>query len=219
MGGITTPNRRCAPEGVAVGTNLYRSIFGDHTVRFGDAVVTALEDARPQISAAEFLLDTFCLLGDPATLLAPPGFSFEDWQPLVFTPSELGDPETSGPSSDPEGDGLNNTVEFAFNLDPTNYYPVSSHLTPYVVTEISIPETNDYATVKFPRRKWYEGIEYEISVTDNLINGVWSTSPSALQEVGTSEIDAVMEEVTVRINPAFAGGDRIYVRLRIVPDP
>jgi hypothetical protein len=207
------------PEGAIVGTNLYGQIFSEHTVRFGDAILAALENARPGLSAVEFLLDTFCLLGDPALVLAPPGFSFQDWQPLVFTPSDLGDPEISGPSSDPEGDGLNNTVEFAFNYDPTNYYPVSSHLTPYVVTEVVIPDTNDYATVKFPRRKWYEGIEYEISITGDLTNGLWSTSPSLVEEIGASDMDDVMEEVTVRINPPLAVGDRIYVRLRIVPDP
>ena len=49
--------------------------------------------------------------------LALEGYSA--WQRLYFTPAEIGNPSTTGPLADFDGDGIGNLLEFALNLDPS----------------------------------------------------------------------------------------------------
>jgi hypothetical protein len=49
--------------------------------------------------------------------LAPESYSA--WQRLYFTPAEIGNPATTGPLADFDGDGIGNLLEFALNLDPS----------------------------------------------------------------------------------------------------
>ncbi len=46
--------------------------------------------------------------------------TFEDWQEENFTPSELLDPDISGPTADPDLDNVTNLYEYAFGTDPNN---------------------------------------------------------------------------------------------------
>ena len=52
-----------------------------------------------------------------AGALAPESFSA--WQRLYFTPAQIAAPATTGPLADFDGDGINQLLEFALNLDPT----------------------------------------------------------------------------------------------------
>lgn len=45
--------------------------------------------------------------------------SYSAWQRLYFTPAEIGNPATTGPLADFDGDGIGNLLEFALNLDPS----------------------------------------------------------------------------------------------------
>ena len=45
--------------------------------------------------------------------------SYSAWQRLYFTPGQIATPATTGPLADFDGDGINNLLEFALNLDPT----------------------------------------------------------------------------------------------------
>ena len=44
--------------------------------------------------------------------------TFSDWQAEKFTLEELADPQISGPTADPDGDGISNFWEYAFDLNP-----------------------------------------------------------------------------------------------------
>ncbi|MCF7760871.1 MAG: autotransporter-associated beta strand repeat-containing protein, partial [Cephaloticoccus sp.] len=44
--------------------------------------------------------------------------SFDLWSDQYFTPEELADANISGPSADPDGDGLTNLLEYALDLGP-----------------------------------------------------------------------------------------------------
>jgi hypothetical protein len=48
-------------------------------------------------------------------LLTPP---YQLWQQANFTPTELADPTISGDTGDPDGDGIPNLAEYAFNTNP-----------------------------------------------------------------------------------------------------
>ncbi len=45
--------------------------------------------------------------------------SYAAWLTLYFTPTQISNVSVSGPSADPDGDGVSNLLEFALNLDPT----------------------------------------------------------------------------------------------------
>ncbi len=48
------------------------------------------------------------------------GSSYSFFQSIYFTPAQQNDPSISGPSADPDHDGLTNGIEYALGLDPTN---------------------------------------------------------------------------------------------------
>ena len=50
---------------------------------------------------------------------ALPAENFAAWERAYFTPGQLADAAVAGPDADPDGDGVPNLLEFAFNLDPT----------------------------------------------------------------------------------------------------
>ena len=49
---------------------------------------------------------------------ALPAEDFGSWQHAYFTPDQIADDTISGPGADPDGDGIPNLLEFAFDLDP-----------------------------------------------------------------------------------------------------
>jgi hypothetical protein len=59
---------------------------------------------------------TLALIGPAAPLTFT--LTFASWQASEFTPTELPDPDISGPDADPDMDGLKNIIEFAFGLNP-----------------------------------------------------------------------------------------------------
>jgi hypothetical protein len=44
--------------------------------------------------------------------------TFDLWRAAKFSPNELSDPNISGATADPDHDGINNRLEYAFGLDP-----------------------------------------------------------------------------------------------------
>ncbi|MGD7654308.1 MAG: hypothetical protein ACQCXQ_13900, partial [Verrucomicrobiales bacterium] len=46
--------------------------------------------------------------------------TYGTWRELYFSETERFDPLVSGPTADPDGDGLDNTIEYAFGFDPVN---------------------------------------------------------------------------------------------------
>ena len=59
---------------------------------------------------------TLALIGPAAPLTFT--LTFASWQASEFTPTEVPDPDISGPDADPDMDGLKNIIEFAFGLNP-----------------------------------------------------------------------------------------------------
>ena len=56
---------------------------------------------------------------DPAAPPAVPLETFASWQHGYFTPAQIADATVADPLADPDGDGITNLQEYAFNLDPT----------------------------------------------------------------------------------------------------
>lgn len=47
--------------------------------------------------------------------------SYSEWSGIFFTPVQLADPSVSGPEADPEGDGLNNLMEYVTGGNPLGW--------------------------------------------------------------------------------------------------
>ena len=86
-----------------------------------------------------------------------PTESFADWQAAYFTPDQIADATVSGPTADPDADGIVNLLEFAFNLDPTFAEPAvmiagtGLRGLPLIQAE-QISATDQRLTVEFVRR-------------------------------------------------------------------
>jgi hypothetical protein len=137
---------------------------------------------------------------------------------MTFTPSELGDPQVSGPEADPDDDDLENLWEFALGYSPTNHNDV-----PFFWAELRTVQegggTNDYATVLMRRRKIYEGIDYRVEACYNLPAGTWNSDEQTTTVVDVQPIDDLMEEAVWRVFPKLRPGVPVSVRTRIVLDP
>ena len=121
-----------------------------------------------------------------------PAEDFAAWQQAYFTPDQIADDATGGPNADPDGDGVSNLLEFAFNLDPT--FPEPAVMTadtglrglPLIRLE-QINDSDRRLTVEFVRRTAGSGagLTYATQFASDL-NGDWQTG-------GTESVTAINE--------------------------
>ena len=163
------------------------------------AVPTSFYDT--QISSRLAWIES--VVGDTRTL---PAEDFAAWRSAYFTPDQIADAATSGPNADPDGDGVTNLLEFAFNLDPTFPEPVTMTAgtglrgLPLVRLETAA-NSERRLTVEFVRRTAGSGagLTYAVQFTSDLTGG-WQTG-------GTESVTAIngrWERVKVT-DPVAAG--------------
>ena len=121
-----------------------------------------------------------------------PAENFAAWQSAYFTPDQIADDTVGGPNADPDGDGVSNLLEFAFNLDPT--FPEPAVMTagtglrglPLIRLE-QIDASDRRLTVEFVRRTAGSGagLTYATQFTSDLQAG-WQTG-------GTESVTAINE--------------------------
>ena len=137
-----------------------------------------------------------------------------DWEAENFTPSELLDPDVSGPDADPDLDGVSNLREYAFGTDPrdnmsgpfdlaysgnsTSGYSVVDEGRPRLVVETSVGGSTS-TRVFFIRRKtaYTSDLTYVVQFSNN--GTTWVTtaaSPSVLADDGIYELVAVSYPLT-----------------------
>jgi autotransporter-associated beta strand protein len=144
------------------------------------------------------LVNNGTILSDPTPVLDPGIFT--DWQALVWPGTT--DPETIGLDADPDGDGRNNLLEWALNLDPQ----LPDVFTPTFILSGGTIETT------YTRRKVAPGeASYQVEWSDTLADD-WSNAnvltdpPVSLWSAGESVRSTL---------PAGAGGER-FVRVKVV---
>ena len=145
--------------------------------------------------------------GQDASVLAAE--SFADWQTLYFTPDQLADATVSGPNADPDGDGVENLLEFAFNLDPTFAEPAvmvagtGLRGLPLVRLE-TVAEGDQRLTVEFVRRTAGSGsgLTYTVQFATDLAAGNWQTGGTE----SVTAINARWERVKVTDTMSAGGG-------------
>jgi sugar lactone lactonase YvrE len=121
----------------------------------------------------------------------------------------------SSPDADPDGDGVKNALEYAFNISPLH----PDALRPVGLLSAG-PEPNaTYPALKFKRRSDTSDLSYVVQVSTNLV--IWAGSPADPQ---TTEIRAMplgdgMEEVTVRTLSPLSHSSPYYLRLTVILGP
>jgi hypothetical protein len=130
---------------------------------------------------------------------------FEGWRHDHFTPAEEQNATISSLLADPDGDGLNNAMEYAFGDNPrVADGPVAN--TPSIVNVDGI----DYLAVTFVRRKNALDLTFTIEVSGDL--ATWR--PVNLQ-VGTgTPVGTEFEQVTFRDDQPSS--EPRFIRVRAV---
>ena len=110
-------------------------------------------------------------------------------------------------TADPDGDGLVNIVEYAFNLDPLtsspypiNFALVNNHLT--LTSKRTHPPPPD--------------INYLFEVTSDLSSGTWNSGPAYTSQTVTDNLDGT-ETVVVTDLAAPPSPAAHYFRVRVAP--
>jgi hypothetical protein len=136
------------------------------------------------------------------------GGPYENWRAQYFTAAELDNPAISGDGADPDGDGIPNLVEFAFNLNPR----VASHpgLPRAFVQNVS---GQNYLQIQYTQRNAPADVQYVLQASADLLS--WTNSPASFSQVGSSDNGDGTSLVTLRFQPPLAANPQMFVRIAI----
>lgn len=131
---------------------------------------------------------------------------YETFLARNFTAAERLDPNVSGLNVDPDGDGVANLLEFAFNSNPRS---ATSAILPTVAV---VNNGGSFANeITFPRRLFTPGITYLVETSGDL--QTWTNGASQLS-LGAS--DGVTQFVTFRDSvPLSLTAPRRFIRVRV----
>ena len=133
------------------------------------------------------------------------------WRLGLFTPTQLLDPNISGPNADFDHDGMTNLIEYAFGTNPSQAGTGTIVLNGSAITQRgtvttklqNIPNGVDFRAV-FGRRKDYvaAGLTYSVQFSADLL--YWKTSTATPTLIAS---DSEMDAVTVPY-PLFVNGKK-----------
>ncbi len=115
---------------------------------------------------------------NPATVSIGSADPFQDWRAAHFNPTQLADPAISGPTADPDGDGVTNTTEYIFGNLPLTREP----------SPLALALSGANATLTFTAKAatgtGYAGKtrHYALETSTTLGTGGWS-SPSGYADI------------------------------------
>lgn len=140
--------------------------------------------------------------------------SYSEWRMRCFrrdAPSARTDP-----SADPDGDGVPNAMEYAFDLSPLH---IDTANLPEGFVTVGPVTTADYHALKFRRRANASDLTYYVQVSTNLMT--WSGGPNDPQaiEIDVRALSAGMEEVTVRTTYTVSGYASHFMQLNVAVGP
>ena len=151
------------------------------------------------------------LLGARQQAVVRVASAFATWQAANFTPLELDNSAISGDTADPDADGLQNLLEFAFGLAPKT--AVRTGTPTSAVQNIS---GSDYLTITYRRRMHALDLAYAVQTNGDL-TGPW-TSNAVQVGSATSNGDGT-ETVTYRDATAITGKAKRFLRIHVTRTP
>jgi hypothetical protein len=147
--------------------------------------------------------------GDPTFANVYEGWRWDHFLETQFPTA--GNPNAAAAlTQDPDMDGMNNFVEYAFGRDPADHDNELPLITPSIV---NVGGT-DYLAATFRRRRMALDVTYVVEVRGNLAAGNWT--PVNLQVGNAVDLGNGVEEVTFRDSTPFSTTSPRFVRVRAV---
>jgi hypothetical protein len=170
----------------------------------------------------------FPLSSGEFTVGEPTPLTFSRWQGQHFSASQLADPAISGPTADPERDGINNFLEYAFNLNPlapdwqwiTDGASSGMPAPGWMTSEDPAGHAQEYFTLRYVRRADPVDLDYSVEWSSDLVRWVDVLQPPVPRGVMVRrEVlpeDLMLESVTLRTSHPMTGpGAPPYQFLRV----
>ncbi len=128
---------------------------------------------------------------------------YAQWVADHFFGDDL-DESVSGMEADPDGDGIENLLEYALGSDPRQ--PSVFDLPVQSVVNV---EGEDYLTLSFARPEGTAGLDYAVEGSSDLVD--WNPGPVEM----SSNVEDGLEVVTYRDSVPVSGGERRFLRLSV----
>ena len=180
----------------------WQMITGPASPIFGDSFASATTIAFPDAGEYTIELTVIGASGNHnTTLTILVNDHFLQWQNRHFTATELAAGTLSGPTADPDSDGLENLIEYAFGTSPRLAgQPMSYRF------EL---DNSGQPTLIFAMPTWITDLSYHLESSNDLIN--WFPEPNKLLE--RTPVSSGIDEVRASsiVPPADKGFLRLWV--------
>ncbi|MBN1268456.1 MAG: hypothetical protein JXB04_02630 [Kiritimatiellae bacterium] len=195
-------------------SGLYRTLFQGGEKVLGDAVVRTLgEFDQPWV----YMLKIYNLLGDPAMDMQGAAFirpvsTLQDWAQQQFTAGELADPAVSGFDADPDGDHVENLMEYAMGWNP-HVADGDSGLLIKGPWEIYADPSGE-AYIYYQRRKTAADLEFQLQASPDLLG--WGPADAYVTgTVVTDDENGLTETVQVGLTIPPTEPRHLFIRLLV----
>lgn len=131
------------------------------------------------------------------------------WKYLYFTPGELLLSRISGNDADPDHDGRNNFVEYAFGLDPRSPDDFGQ-----LSTRVVSSDQGSYLDLNYFRRVGDPNLSFQIESSPDL--KTWSISPADDWSETTAPAGDLLEFVQARYLTPILSPGKLFFRVRTV---
>ncbi|MCK5528340.1 MAG: hypothetical protein KAI74_01540, partial [Kiritimatiellae bacterium] len=198
--------------GFEIAEYFFEDVFQQKEVRLGDSIKYTLENFDSS-SVFGFLVKTFELQGDPATIMAPGTYSSDSWLEQQFTADDLTNSIISDWDADPDGDGISNLEEYNAGTSPTNYN-AREQFTGGMASYEYGGETNSYISVSFPQVKWSTDVKNYIEMRYDLMAGDWFDATAYFEQGDEVELNDQAERVTLHLVNTNMVEREVFIRTR-----
>jgi hypothetical protein len=139
--------------------------------------------------------------------------NYTEWTQRCFRRDAM--PAEIAPDADPDGDGIPNAVEYAFDLSPM--HADQSELPTGFVTVG--PTQGEYHAVNYRRRLGTSDLLYAVQVSTNLTHWAGDATNAVTVEIQVTPLGDGMESASVRTPYTVSGLTNHFMRVRVTLGP